>query len=343
METRTAGENTRGRAMIWVCTILAVVFLVGWAAPASAADKATFRLEWKLTGYHLPFYWAKEKGYFAKEGIDLEIREGTGSGNTVNFVGAGRDTFGFADYLVMAKGVGRGMPVKAVFGIVQKTAWAIVSFEDKAIRKPQDLIGRSVAAAPYSKSILELWLKANNIPLDKVSMRIVSGRVQNSIFLERKADSLLSITTGSPMDFVVKAKQGNGDPIHFLPFADTGVSPMGQGIIVNNDLIKKNPDLIRRFVRALKKGWMIAPTNVNEAVRIALKHAPGNEKRAESVKLQWLNMLELMRTPNTEGKPLGWMSEKDWKITQDVMVKTGTTDKPVPLSDYYTNEFVPGD
>ena len=50
--------------------------------PAGAADAVSFRLDWTLSGYHLPFYWAKEKGYYGAENLDVDIKEGAGSGKT---------------------------------------------------------------------------------------------------------------------------------------------------------------------------------------------------------------------------------------------------------------------
>ena len=46
--------------------VLAAAILVGMSLqPAGAADAVSFRLDWTLSGYHLPFYWAKEKGYYS--------------------------------------------------------------------------------------------------------------------------------------------------------------------------------------------------------------------------------------------------------------------------------------
>ena len=62
-----------------------------------AQDKVSLRLNWYLGGLHVPFYYGKERGFYAAEGIDLTINEGRGSANTVQVVAAGSDTFGLAD------------------------------------------------------------------------------------------------------------------------------------------------------------------------------------------------------------------------------------------------------
>ena len=119
MRFQATSRKQRG----WICAfaLLAGVLVFGWIGQA-AAEKASLRLEWKLTGYHTPFYWAKEKGYYAKEGIDLDIKEGAGSGKTINALAANRNTFGFADCLALAKAVAKKVPVKAIYAVQAKSA-----------------------------------------------------------------------------------------------------------------------------------------------------------------------------------------------------------------------------
>jgi NitT/TauT family transport system substrate-binding protein len=65
------------------------------------------------------------------------------------------------------------------------------------------------------------------------------------------------------------------------------------------------------------------------------------DERRESVKLQWLETMRRLATKNTQGHPLGWMSDKDWAVSVDILVKTGQLEKPIPTQSLYTNEFVP--
>ena len=73
------------------------------AGPAAAADKVVLMLNWYVYGEHAPFYYGKEKGIFAAEGIDLDIQEGRGSAVTVQAVAAKTVPFGYADVPTMMK------------------------------------------------------------------------------------------------------------------------------------------------------------------------------------------------------------------------------------------------
>ena len=44
------------------------------AVSALAKDEATMRLDWTLQGFHLPFVWALDKGYYDAEAIDANRR-----------------------------------------------------------------------------------------------------------------------------------------------------------------------------------------------------------------------------------------------------------------------------
>lgn len=311
--------------------------------PARAADTVSFRLDWMLSGYHLPFYWAKQKGYYAAEGLDVDIKEGAGSGKTVALLAGRQEDIGLADFMFVAQGVAKGMKLKAIMGEVQNGAWAIISHADTPIKKPEDLIGKTVATTADHKAMLDLFLAINKIPADKVTAQVTSPATRNTVFVTGKVDCFISVVIGSPLDLVVRAKQGKDKPVYFMQFADFGIMPMGQGVFVNTQTLAQKPDLLRRFVKASARAVndIAKPEAVDEAVDIAMKLANARDERRDSVRLQWEETIPRLRTPNTRGHPYGWMSDKDWAIADDILLKTGQIDKPMSVNDLYTNEFVP--
>jgi NitT/TauT family transport system substrate-binding protein len=226
---------------------------------------------------------------------------------------------------------------------VQDGAWAIISRADAPIRKPQDLIGKSVASTADHKAMLDLLLAINKIPADQVKIQVTSPATRNTVFVNGQVDSFISVVIGSPLDLVVRARQGTDKPVHFMPFADFGIAPMGQGIVAHERVIAEKPDMLRRFVRASAKALneVVKPEATEAAVDIAMKLSGAREDRRESVKLQWLESIRRLSTPNTQGRPFGWMSDKDWAIAVDILVKTGQLEKPIPVQSLYTNDFVP--
>jgi NitT/TauT family transport system substrate-binding protein len=319
------------------------LLLASFLQPAGAADAVSFRLDWSLSGYHLPFYWAKEKGYYAAENLDVDIKEGAGSGKTVALMAGQQDDIGLADFMLMTVGAAKGMKIKGLFSVVQDGAWAIISHADKPIKKPEDLIGKTVASTADHKAMLDLLLAVNKIPQDKVTTQVTSAATRNTVFVNGQVESFVSVVIGSPLDLVVRAQQGKGKPVYFMPFADFGIAPMGQGIFAHERTIAEKPEMLRRFVRASARALddIAKPENFEEAVNVAMRLSGAREDRRESVKLQWLETVPRLRTKNTEGRPYGWMSEKDWAVSVDILLKTGQLEKPIPVHGLYTNDFVP--
>jgi NitT/TauT family transport system substrate-binding protein len=323
--------------------LLAISILLGCSATARAADAVSLRLDWTLSGYHLPFYWAKQKGYYTAENLDVEIKEGAGSGKTVALLAGQQEDIGLADYMFMTQGAAKGMKLKGIFGVVQDGAWAIISHADAPIKKPADLVGKSVATTADHKAMLDLLLDINKIPRDQVRAQVTSPATRNTVFVNGQVDSFISVVIGSPIDLVVRANQGKDKPVHFMQFAQFGIAPLGQGVFVNERTLAEKPDMLRRFVRATARALdeIAKPANTDEAVDVAMRLSGARDERRESVKLQWAETIPRLRTANTQGHVYGWMSEKDWAASADILVRTGQLDKPIPAASLYTNEFVP--
>ena len=324
-------------------TFLATSLLLASGLPSRAADPVSFRLDWTLSGYHLPFYWAKHKGYYAAENLDVDIKEGAGSGKTVALLAGQQEDIGLADYMFMTQGAAKGMKLKGLFGVVQDGAWAIISHADAPIKKPADLVGKTVATTADHKAMLDLFLDINKIPRDQVRAQVTSPATRNTVFVNGQVDSFISVVIGSPLDLVVRAKQGKDKPVHFMQFAEFGIAPLGQGVFVNERMLAEKPDMLRRFVRATARALdeIVKPENTDEAVDVAMRLSGARDERRESVRLQWTETIPRLRTPNTQGHVYGWMSEKDWAASADILVRTGQLDKPIPTASLYTNEFVP--
>src|ERR671919_617378 len=128
--------------LLWI--VVALLFTsVAWAQ-----DKVSFRMNWYLGGLHVPFYYGKDRGFYAVEGIDVTLNEGRGSANTVQVVAAGSDTFGLADSSSVILTASKGADVKSVMSLLNSTGFAVISLASAGIRTPKDLEGKRLAVSP---------------------------------------------------------------------------------------------------------------------------------------------------------------------------------------------------
>src|SRR5512132_1779157 len=251
----------------FIATAVAAVALAT-SSVALAQDKVSLRLNWYLGGLHVPFYYGKDKGYYAAEGIDLAINEGRGSANTVQVVAAGSDTFGLADSSSVILTASKGADVKSVMSLLNTTGFSVVSLAEANIKTPKDLEGKKVAVTPGDPlgQLLQAVCKANNVDCAKISLVQVDPAAKVVTVLEKKTDALLG--GADDQYFLIKYK---GATPAAMPYADFGANIVGMTIMTSGDTIKQNPDLVKRFVRATVKSWDESKKNPSAAVDAAMK------------------------------------------------------------------------
>ena len=315
-------------------TLLVLTLSALGSAPALAADAVTFRLNWYLGGLHVPFYYGKEKGIYAAEGIDLTINEGRGSANTVQVVAAGSDTFGLADSSSVISTAARGAEVKSVMSLLNSTGFSVVSLAETGIKTPKDLEGKRLAVSPGDPlgQLFQALAAYNKLDMSKISMVQVDPAAKVVAVLEKRADGLL----GGADDQYFLIKQRGIAPAA-LRFADNGANIVGMTIVTKTDLIKSNPDLVRRFVRATAKSWEEAKKNPGAAVDAALKAKP--DLNRESTQEQLMVDIELLDSPNSKGR-IGWGAQADWDQTIDLLKKYRDLKTDQPWTAFHTNDFV---
>src|SRR5262245_27828319 len=97
------------RALLMTSSVVSVVFSRrGHAAaqvPKKEAEKISLMTSFRVYGADAPFFLAREKGYFAEQGVDLENVEGTGSSNTAKLVASGAAHVGLVDGGVVIRSV----------------------------------------------------------------------------------------------------------------------------------------------------------------------------------------------------------------------------------------------
>jgi len=321
------------KLIIAVCAMLI-------AGPAMAADKVTLMLNWYVYGEHAPFYYGKEKGIYAKHGIDLDIQEGRGSGVTTQAVGAGSADFGYVDVPTMMRATIKGAPVTAVGVALQTSPMSAMGFVDKNIRKPADIKGKTVATTP-GDSMSQIWpLFLKKTGLKESDFKTVSGDATTKLnaVINGRADLLL----GYVMDQSMKIKDATGKDVYPIKFSDYGINLVSSGIIVNTATLKSKPDMVKRFLAASVEAIEAAEKDPKAAAQSILNANPKGGKIATLTEGFELT-IPLYKDPTGKSKQPLRVSDQNMKDTVDVMVDYGGLDakaKQNPKA-FYTNDYLP--
>ena len=118
--------------------------LLAASAGAQAADKVTLRTNWLFYGSHSIFLLGIDKGFYEKQGIDLTVKQGNGSGNAVRLVANGDSDFAYGSAVTMLNLAAQGAPVIAVATIDAQGADAVLVNPDSGIKDWKGLEGQKV-------------------------------------------------------------------------------------------------------------------------------------------------------------------------------------------------------
>jgi NitT/TauT family transport system substrate-binding protein len=297
----------------------------------------SMRLDWLFQGPNVGFIVAREKGFYEQAGLDVTVGPGKGSGSTAQLT-ANKDTqFGFSDGYVLGNSVAKGMNIAMVGSIYRRNPTAVVVLEESGIKTAKDLEGKTVAI-PTGATQFQQWpafVKGCNLDANKIQVVSVDPAGSPPALITGKVQAIAGYAQG----YVPSVEIRGNKKARILWYADCGVAAVSNGIIVHNDLIKEDPALIRTFVAASIKGFLHGRKQPEEMANIVKKYSDATDVRItrREAELSWNTWL----TPNTMGKPLGWMSDKDWAATVDVLKQYGGVTAPLDARKLYTNDFVP--
>ncbi len=308
------------------------------ASPVLAMDKVTLRTNWLFYGSHGIFYYGKDKGFYEDEGISLEVRQGNGSGNAVRLVANKNDTFAYGSSSTMMNLAAKDAPVISVATIDATGVDACLCRPDSGIKDIKDLEGKQImtTAAASVNTFFPVALKNAGVDVSKVKIVNVAEAALVPSYLQNKAPCILGGIDDKPAE--IQANGGEA-PIIFN-YADYGVYQPGYSIVAHKDLVKDNPDLVRRFVKATLKATAAAQANPDECIDSLVNWA-GEAAVEKKQARQVLDVtLSILISPNNTDKKLGLNVEKDWASALELLkeYKDLKTDKKA--TDFFTNEFI---
>lgn len=288
---------------------------------ATAADKVSVRLNWIPGSEHGFFYLGKEKGWYAAEGIDLDIIAGSGSTVAVSTVGSGNTDFALADGASVARGWEVGVPLVVAAVLLKESPAAIYSKKAAGITTIQNLCGKKVGV--NLKSTTTAQYKAM-VALSGVTCTIEEVPTTaggSKELLAGLVDASVTFSYEDPVQLKVK-----GNDLNEI-IASQFFKLYSLGLITNQNLVTNKRDLVDRFMRATNRSIQYGVANPAESLAAFMKVAPEAGIDYEKAKLALFN--RLLTADDPSGKSLGKQDMKGWQTSLDNMLKLGIIKKPI--------------
>jgi NitT/TauT family transport system substrate-binding protein len=281
----------RGRRLA-ACLAAIVVAAGGCTAAGDAkprvVDQVTFVTGLGQTGREAAPYVADAKGFFADERIKVAIKPGQAGDFNLQVLRGGQAQFVVVDYAgaVVRAGTGKFEGVRCIAVLQPKTTIALMALRSSGIRTPRDLPGKTVGVATGAvpKTLFPAYARLAGLDaaqIQAVKFVDVSGNQLAGLLAAGKVDAIGQFVPGEP---TVRAA-AKGAPITVLPYGNFMTDLYGNVVVTRTNV---DPDLQRRFVRALARGLRYAVDNPDEAGQILHAAAPTTPAVAAAAELRLL-------------------------------------------------------
>ncbi|MGO9310006.1 MAG: ABC transporter substrate-binding protein [Spirochaetia bacterium] len=324
--------------LLGICLVTAAFGGGKSEAAKPGMDKVTLRTNWLFYGSHGIFFLGIDKGYYAAQGIDLVVRQGNGSGNAVRLVANKEDTFAYVSSATMMNLAAQNAPVISVMEVDAMGTDAVLARPDSGIKNFKDLVGKKVLTTAGAGVNTFFPVAAQNAGVDPNSIELVNVS-ENSLvasYLQGLAPAMLGGIDDKPAEIVA---HGGDMPVE-IPYSSYGVYQPGYSIAANTELVKSNPDLVRRFVKATVQSIQAAVADPDAAIQSLVRWAGGAAVDPKQARTVLDVTLSILYSPNNSDKVLGLNVAKDWDSAESLLQKYSGLKTDMPASQFYTNDFL---
>ncbi len=317
----------------------AILAAAGLAAPAvarAAAEPLTVRLDFSPWGVHAAMHLAAERGWFREAGLEVEVQDGRGSGNTLQLVNAGQVEVGQIQVGLVAQARAQGARLAAFAGFLRRTDLCVLVDRDGPIRRIADFAGRSVvvfAASPWAPFI-DAFFRAGGLDRSKVEVLFVDPAALWGTYTARRADGLMS-TVSSAIPVAEKPR-----PSRAILAEEAGIAFPSYGLLATEATIERRGPALRRLVETQQRAWAALRGDLEAGVEAMLRRRPDARLDRTVLREQIRLSLEFLETPATRGRPIGWQAEADWEAALRSLRDAGALAREVRATELFTNELI---
>jgi signal transduction histidine kinase len=250
-----------------LCSIF-LIFLVlinTLYANTEALEKVSIQLKWFNQYQFAGIFMAKEKGLYARAGLDVTIKERNPKFNNIQQVIDGESQYGVADSVILRYRA-QGKPVRVLATIFQHNAMVLITKKESGIVSPYEMRNKRISYQQgLDDSIISSLLSFANIdkddyikaPMDFSHMNFVRGEVDVS-------EAYLSIEP-------YWMKKRHGIEVNVIDPKNYGIDFYGDLIFTTQSEIDNHPDRVEAFKLATLQGWAYALAHQDETIKTILE------------------------------------------------------------------------
>lgn len=317
----------------WLPVIFLYLLMIGCSPQKETLplEEVTVQLGWHHQAQFAGFYVADQNGYYAEEGLKVNLLpRPSPTADVVSPVAAGAADFGVINSFAVINARSKGNLVTAIAAVYRIYPLVFMTHADSGIERPQDFPGHTIGPLVPGSNELVFNAVAKRVGIAPDTVRRVEPGFELAQFYNGEVD----IWAGFLINEVLAARE-NGYSVNLIFPSDYGTHLYGDTIFTSQRLIDQRPDLVTRFLRATLKGWRWAIENPEAAGALSLEYDPSLDSSHEIAIME--ASVPLIHTGEA---PIGWMDPTVFQETHDRLLEQGILIEPINVDELYTLKFL---
>jgi putative hydroxymethylpyrimidine transport system substrate-binding protein len=292
------------------------------ASPAMAAEKLTLLLDWFVNPDHAPIIVADRRGYFADQGLEVEIIAPADPNDPPKLVAAGQADIAISYQPQLHIQRDQGLPLTRIGTLVATPLNALVTLDDGPIQSIADLKGGKVgfSVGGFEDALLGAMLATHGLTLDDVELVNVNFALSPAL-LSGQVDAVI----GAFRNFELNQLDLEGHPGRAFYPEEEGVPAYDELIFIANSAKLDDPRL-HRFLDAIEAGTLYLLNHPDESFQLFIEGRP--ELNDELNRLAWQDTL-----PRFALRPAA-MDTARYARFANFLEDQGLIKTPPPVADY---------
>jgi len=319
-------------ALRWMLVLL-VCHLVSINVLADGDQTVRIALDWTPNTNHTGIFVARALGFFAEEGLVVEVLEPAETAS-IPLVATGRSDFGISmqEYVTMARA--QDVPVVSIATLFQHNTSGFASPIDREIVGPADFENRRYAGWGSDLESVMIRTVMENVGADSKTVELINmGMLDFTTAVRRDLADFYWIFYGwQGVHAQLQGIEFDFHPLRELADVLDYYTPV---VITRQQLIDDRPETVRRFLAALTRGYSYATQHPAEAAAILLEHAPELDAALVVKSQAWIadQMIE-------EIDRWGWQEENVWSRFAEWALENDLIERAIDPQAAFTNDFL---
>jgi ABC-type nitrate/sulfonate/bicarbonate transport system substrate-binding protein len=324
-----------GKMALLVLVLMAVSCQAAEPTATAPPTPVVAMLDWFPNTNHTGLYVALDKGWYAEEGLSVEIIEPAEGSTLVQVVAAGQADFGISYQEEVSHARSEDIPIVSIAAIIQHNTSGFASPADRGITRPKDFEGTRYGSwgSPIERAVLDVLMACDDGDVNEVEF-IDIGWADYFTVVERDVDfawifygwtGIEAELRDMDLDIVMLSDWTHCVPDYYTPV-----------MITSEANIAEKPELVSSFMAATLRGYEFAIENPAAAADILLKYAPESNPDLVRASQQWLS-------PQYQADAERWGEQKleIWQGYADWMADRELLPGHIEAEKAFTNEFLP--